>query len=176
MVKRPRTGEAEDDVADCGALEEDPKLSNMRKPELEQLAKDLSLPADGTRATLILRINKAREASKAKLPIACAQLVPTATDLHTNSAVDDGWARALAVRTSIVLADVAISWASGSVLLSPAMWTVMFWRHPVEVDAIYGPYGTEGPLMRTIRERWRRLLPTANEAQLTQMSEDFASK
>lgn len=155
----------EEDLAEQEkAANDDDTLSTMTKQSLVTLAKDLGIESAGSKAEIVKRILD----EQAKVPARCRS-----TKTKDDGGKDDGWQKALDARGTIDLKLIPLSWSAGPVLLEPVLWVIMFSRHPVAVEEIHGPYGTDGTLLRSLRERWRRMLPHATETDLGTMCRGF---
>ncbi len=118
------------------AKETRPELDRLKKDELITIAAEIGAPTTGTKADLIRDITAAWALADTK--------THHGPESRHDSKSHEEWAVALKRRTNIKLKEVSLSLDSAAVILSPIMWVVMVWEHPVPVEDIFGPYGTKG--------------------------------
>jgi len=155
---------ATDPVAPAAAIISKESLTKLNVSDLHLMAKKIhcdeaSKPNPQTKRPykkaelidLIIAHNDKNKNDKNKV-----QTTSVSKNGHAQSDVKI-WLRHLEVFCGKLEVPTNLTWASGRILMCPPLWIVIFWTLPPCESEIYEALGTEGPLLRSLRVRWRQL-------------------
>ena len=133
-----------------GQTFDEAELRTFPLAQLKELCAKLGLSPEGDKDELLRRVLAKKSSSTVSPPA-------------------DDWTTALRLyQPKLKLEELELDWGLSPVLLTPALWPVLMWREPISRSAIYGPVGTDGPMLEALRKRWTQLLGCDSEA-LTQL-------
>ena len=139
-------------------------LMKLTKTDLEGMARKLRLTVTGTKKALAERIVEQREKSRHDGKTLKSGEAGS-TDLRL-------WKDVLEAYAGQIKYPSVLNWASPRVLLCPPLWLIIFWIQPPSESEMFEPLGSDGHLVRSLRERWRELTK-ADEAQIQELSQHF---
>lgn len=140
-------------------------LKAMKKDALIALATRLKVSPDGTAADLRQRIEAIRVAEEAD-ELAKQKITKVSSD---------SWVAAILKRQPKVdLSKITLTYDSGQVLVTPAVWPALLWRHPLGRSELWGPIGSEGVMMIALTNRWKTLLK-CSDAEVLKIRDAFTS-